>query len=170
MKRSEVVDASISGVIRRDQVGVVRASYFSRAVPVYALAGMRLLAMAFDWMLLGVLSLLILLAMDASLMYAYRGNQLPLLVDVLVLLVCVPFLYFVGFWCWFDATPGKMLLSLRIVDATTLQSLTGWQCLLRYAGYVLGALSFGLGMTGIVNARRPQGWHDRLARSIVIQQ
>lgn len=170
MKRSEVVDAHISGVISGNQPGVTRPSYFSRAVPVYAVAGMRLLAMAFDWMLLGVLSLLMLLAMDASVAYTYRGDQLTLLVDISVLLACVPFLYFVGFWCWFDATPGKMLLSLRIVDATSLQSLTGWQCLLRYVGYVLGALSFGLGMTGIVNARRPQGWHDRLARSIVIQQ
>jgi uncharacterized RDD family membrane protein YckC len=159
MKRGEIVDAHVGDAID-----------FSRMLPVYAPSGMRLIAVAFDWMLLGLLGLLILLAVDATAAHGYRGVQSALLVDVLVLLVCLPFLYFVGFWYWFDATPGKMLLSLRIVDADTLGSLTGWQCLLRYLGYVLGLLTFGLGMTGVVYARRPQGWHDRLARSSVVVQ
>jgi uncharacterized RDD family membrane protein YckC len=159
MKRGEIADAHVGDTID-----------FSRLSPSYAPSGMRLIAVAFDWMLLGLLGLLILLAVDATAAYGYRGVQSTLLVDALVLLVCLPFLYFVGFWCWFDATPGKMLLSLRIVDANTYRSLTGWQCLLRYVGYVLGLLTFGLGMTGVANARRPQGWHDRLARSVVVQQ
>lgn len=170
MKRGEVIDAQISGVVSDNQPNITRPAYFSRIVPVYAPAGMRLLAMAFDCMLLGVLGLLILLAMDVSEAYSYRMDQSALLISISMLLVFLPFLYFVGFWLWFDATPGKMLLSMRIVDATTLQSLTAWQCVLRYVGYILGILSLGLGMTGVVNARCPQGWHDYLARSIVIQQ
>jgi uncharacterized RDD family membrane protein YckC len=142
---------------------------FSKANPVCADVRMRLLATLFDWMLVGLLIMFTLLLVEGNTWQVGEEERI-LLADVTVLLVCVPFLYFVGFWCLSDSSPGKMLLSLHIVDAKTYEPLTGAQCLVRYFGYLLNICSLGLGLVGIFDKRKSQGWHDKLAGTIVIRQ
>lgn len=66
-------------------------------------------------------------------------------------------------------TPGKMLMRIRVVkvDGKPLQT---QDALLRYLGYVINALPFlfGLGWAWAVIDARRQGWHDKLARTLVI--
>lgn len=129
---------------------------------------MRLLATAFDLMLVG---LLVVASLALIMEDAWLVGLKPLLsLDVFLLIMCIPMLYFVGFWCIFSASPGKMLLSMRVVDAETRGELSGTQCLLRYVGYIINLLSFGLGAIGIFDKRKPLGWHDRLSGTMVIQQ
>lgn len=73
------------------------------------------------------------------------------------------------FWTTRQATPGKMLMRLRVVDAET--GLTPpWPRLVgRYLGYILSSLPLGLGYLWMIWDPRRQCWHDRLARTLVVQ-
>ncbi len=73
-------------------------------------------------------------------------------------------------WMWQTrgGTPGKMLLGLRVVDATTLRPLGLWQAIGRYFAYLVSMLPVGLGFVWIFFDARHQAWHDKLAGSLVI--
>jgi uncharacterized RDD family membrane protein YckC len=74
----------------------------------------------------------------------------------------------IGFWRYCGATPGKIALGLRIVDAATGRPPTLLRLVMRYAGYVVSAFPLYLGFLWIAVDRRKQGWHDKIARTIVI--
>lgn len=65
-------------------------------------------------------------------------------------------------------TPGKMALHLRVVR-TDGGALTGGDAALRYLGYGLNWLAFGLGWVWALLDERRQGWHDKLARTVVVK-
>lgn len=67
-----------------------------------------------------------------------------------------------------EATPGKWLFGLRIVDAGTLEPPAKWRFIVRYVGYVVAAMPLMLGFiwTSFHPARR--GWHDLMAGTAVI--
>jgi uncharacterized RDD family membrane protein YckC len=71
------------------------------------------------------------------------------------------------FWYRFGATPGKMLFKLRIVDARTGGKTSFRQDVIRYLGYFLSAFFLCLGFLWIAFDRRKQGWHDKLAGTVV---
>jgi uncharacterized RDD family membrane protein YckC len=87
--------------------------------------------------------------------------------DVLLNYV-LPLVAAVVFWFYRAATPGKMMLSLRIVDATTLGKLSLRQCLVRSLAYLVSMLPLGLGFVWIARDARKQGWHDKLAGTVVV--
>ncbi len=72
------------------------------------------------------------------------------------------------FWIYRAATPGKILLGLKIVDAKTAQPLNKQQGIVRYLGYYLSTLFFGLGFIWAAFDRRKQAWHDKIAGTLVI--
>ena len=76
----------------------------------------------------------------------------------------------VAFWLYKQATPGKMLLSAKIVDAKTGNPLTLSQSVIRYIGYFVAALPLGIGILWVAFDARKQGWHDKLAGTVVIRQ
>lgn len=73
------------------------------------------------------------------------------------------------FWRAREATPGKMAIHARIVDARTGQPPSSRQLLLRYLGYYLSTLPLGLGLIWVGIDARKQGWHDKLACTVVIR-
>jgi len=81
-----------------------------------------------------------------------------------------PAIAIVLFWIARQATPGKMLLKLRIVDAKTLGKLTPGQAIGRYLGYYVSILGLFLGLLWVGWDKRKQGWHDKLAGTVVIQE
>lgn len=88
--------------------------------------------------------------------------------DLLITQV-LPGVLIILFWLWKSATPGKMAVRARVVDAATGAPLTGWQGLGRYLGYVVSALPFGLGFLWVAFDPRKRGWHDLLAGTVVIR-
>jgi len=79
-----------------------------------------------------------------------------------------PAIAIVIFWIARQATPGKMLLKLRVVDAKTLGPLTPRQAIGRYLGYYVSIIGLGLGLLWVGWDPRKQGWHDKLAGTVVI--
>ncbi len=75
----------------------------------------------------------------------------------------------IGSWIYASTTPGKWLFQMRVVDATTGKPLSVRQSFLRYLGYILCTLSCFLGFLWIIKDKRKQGWHDKLANTVVIR-
>jgi len=73
------------------------------------------------------------------------------------------------FWRYRQATPGKMMLSMKIVDAHTLGPPSTSQNLVRYFSYLVSMLGLCLGFLWIAFDPRKQSWHDKLARTVVIR-
>lgn len=80
-----------------------------------------------------------------------------------------PAIAVIAFWVARQATPGKMAFGVRIVDAKTGNSLTVPQSIGRYLGYFVSTIPFGLGLIWVAFDPRKQGWHDKLAGTVVVR-
>lgn len=76
---------------------------------------------------------------------------------------------FILFWIVKSATPGKMILGCSIVDARTLGKASSSQNIIRYLGYFVSLIPLGLGFIWIGFDSRKQGWHDKMAGTLVIK-
>jgi len=74
------------------------------------------------------------------------------------------------FWVARSATPGKMIFSAVIADAKTLGRPSNAQLIVRYLGYYVSIFGLMLGFLWIAFDRRKQGWHDKLAGTVVIKK
>ncbi len=76
-----------------------------------------------------------------------------------------------GYFTWFHGvngqTPGKMLLRLRVIAASG-EPITRGTAFLRWTGYLISGLFFFLGFFWIAIDRRKQGWHDKIAMTLVV--
>jgi hypothetical protein len=77
--------------------------------------------------------------------------------------------FFLIFSIFRQATPGKMLFRLRIVDADTFEAPKLWQHIARTLAYVISALPCGFGFFRMIWNKRKQTWHDAIAGTVVIQ-
>ena len=73
------------------------------------------------------------------------------------------------FWAYKSATPGKMATKLTIVDAKTGEKPTTGQFIGRYLGYYVSMIPLFLGIIWVGIDKRKQGWHDKLAGTVVIK-
>jgi uncharacterized RDD family membrane protein YckC len=73
------------------------------------------------------------------------------------------------FWAYRSATPGKMVINAVIVDADTLDKPSTAQFIGRYLGYYVSIIPFCLGLLWVGWDKRKQGWHDKLAGTVVIR-
>ncbi len=71
-------------------------------------------------------------------------------------------------WKFWSATPGKILMGMKIVDAETEKPMTNRQIILRTLGYIPSCGMFFLGIFWISFNKRCQGWHDKIAGTVVI--
>jgi uncharacterized RDD family membrane protein YckC len=82
----------------------------------------------------------------------------------------LPFILTILFWYYKSATPGKMILGLKIVDSDTFGKVSKGRLIGRYLGYYLSMLGLFMGFFWIAWDKKKQGWHDKLARTVVIKQ
>jgi uncharacterized RDD family membrane protein YckC len=73
------------------------------------------------------------------------------------------------FWIYKSATPGKMVTNLTIVDAETGYKPSKGQFIGRYFAYYVSIIPFLLGIIWVGIDKRKQGWHDKLAGTVVIR-
>lgn len=119
----------------------------------YAGFGERLFAFVVDWLIVFVVSA------PVSVVFYRATPFMPLLAAAGVL----------AFWRWLGATPGKLAVGVKIVDARTGGRPSTGQLVLRLLAYVVSALPLYLGFLWIAFDRRKQGWHDKIARTVVIR-
>jgi uncharacterized RDD family membrane protein YckC len=63
-----------------------------------------------------------------------------------------------------------MILGIKIVDANTLGKASPGQLLIRYLGYYISMLPLCLGIFWVGWDKRKQGWHDKIAGTLVIKE
>ncbi len=73
------------------------------------------------------------------------------------------------FWIYKSATSGKMATKLTIVDAKTGGKPSTGQLIGRYLGYFVSMIPLFLGIIWVGIDKRKQGWHDKLAGTVVIK-
>lgn len=73
------------------------------------------------------------------------------------------------FWVYKQATPGKMAFRLRVVDAQTGQPVPTGRLVVRYLGYYVAMIPLLLGLIWVGFDRKKQGWHDKLAKTVVVR-
>jgi peptide/nickel transport system permease protein len=78
--------------------------------------------------------------------------------------------YLLLFWLWGGATPGKMIMRLKVVSAIDGADLTLKQVLIRMLGYLLAILTLGIGFVFIAFDRDARGLPDRLAKTVVVKR
>jgi uncharacterized RDD family membrane protein YckC len=136
----------------------------SSSSPDYAGFGRRAVAFLIDWLIVIVILVPLLVLgfgmREVSLDPTEHSWDLivPIAIGVAV----------VGFWRYCGATPGKIALALKIVDATSGGPPSTARLVLRFLAYFVSALPLYLGFLWIAVDRRKQGWHDKIARTIVI--
>ncbi|HEY1092119.1 MAG TPA: RDD family protein [Burkholderiaceae bacterium] len=74
----------------------------------------------------------------------------------------------IAFWLARQATPGKIVVAARVVDAKTLGPLKSGQAIIRYLGYFVSGIPLFLGFLWVAFDPRKQGWHDKLAGTLVL--
>lgn len=81
----------------------------------------------------------------------------------------LPAVVVILFWIYKSATPGKMVLRLKIVDADTGHAVPAGRLIGRYLSYYLSIIPLFLGVISIGFDRRKQGWHDKIAGTVVVR-
>ena len=81
----------------------------------------------------------------------------------------LPAVAVIAFWSTKHATPGKMAIGAIIVDAKTGQPPSLKQHVIRYLGYFVSTIPFCLGLIWVGIDKRKQGWHDKLAGTVVVR-
>ena len=76
----------------------------------------------------------------------------------------------IGMWKKLMGTPGKLLMECHVVDAQTGNPVTFVQGLIRYVAYIASVIPFGLGFFWILWDKRKQGFHDKIAKTVVLRE
>ena len=87
----------------------------------------------------------------------------------LMLRYVLPAVAVIAFWKYRAATPRKMVVGAKIVDASNFGAPSTGQLVGRYFAYVPSGLLLGLGYFWIIWDGRKQAWHDKLANTVVIR-
>lgn len=72
------------------------------------------------------------------------------------------------FWAEKQATPVKMAINSKILDAKTGDAASTGQLIGRYLAYYLSFIVLGLGFIWVAFDARNQGWHDKLSGTVVV--
>ena len=80
----------------------------------------------------------------------------------------LPFAVYLAIWFWIYTTPGKWVMRMAVVDATTGRRASSRQYTIRFFAYFVSAFPLMLGYFAVLWDDRKQGWHDKLAGTVVI--
>ncbi|MCL2707042.1 MAG: RDD family protein [Dehalococcoidia bacterium] len=137
----------------------------------YASFWRRFAAFAVDAVLLSIIISMIFPIHGRDLFQWFSGSHrylVPLVSISNFLSTLVTLAYSVVFWSWRGQTPGKLLLNIKVLRGDG-SNISFSYALLRYLGYIICALTLGLGFIGIICDNRKQGLHDKIAGTVVIK-
>ncbi|HNV60081.1 MAG TPA: RDD family protein [Rhodoferax sp.] len=114
-----------------------------------------------------------LAGVSAPLMWLAYGESIARMDDIrpasLAINWLMPMVATLMGWHFLGATPGKWLMSARVVDARTGEAPNWLQCVVRWLAYWVSLLPLGLGFLWIGVDSNHQGWHDKISRTRVIR-
>lgn len=157
------------------------AGYQLAGQPRYGGFWIRFLARLLDGLVLGIpfgvlFAIVGIAAAGATSATSQNGQISPAaggaLAGVSLLLYAILFvaavLYFVVLWTT-GATLGMRVLGLRMVDAQTGQNIGYGKAILRYIGLIISGIPCYLGYLWVAWDPQKQGWHDKIAGTLVLR-
>jgi uncharacterized RDD family membrane protein YckC len=132
----------------------------------YASFWQRAIALLIDWLIVVVISMPVIVVVFGAEYFSLdpvrRSGDL-----LIALLVGAAIVWF---WRYCGATPGKLAVGVKIVDAQTGKAPSTGRLVLRLVCYLLSALPLYLGFLWAALDPRKQGWHDKIAGTVVVQE
>lgn len=122
-----------------------------------------------------LLDTVIMMAIIIPLMFVFYGDSYLSSTDSvlgfadILLNYIFPLVAILLFWTYKSATPGKMAIKAIIVDADTGEQPTTKQYVIRYIGYFVSSIPLFIGLMWVGWDGRKQGWHDKMANTVVIR-
>jgi uncharacterized RDD family membrane protein YckC len=107
-------------------------------------------------------------------LFRFAGNgdissaEGPLTALIYLIALVIGVGYYVYGWA-LGSTPGMRFFRLAVVDAQTGLPIGFGRAGFRYAGYVLSSLVCYVGLIWAAFDPKKQGWHDKIAGSVVVQ-
>jgi uncharacterized RDD family membrane protein YckC len=130
----------------------------------YAGFWQRALAFLIDWLIVVVISMPVIVVVFGAEYFSLD----PLRRSWDLLIAFIVGVAILVFWRLYGATPGKIAVALKIVDAETGKPPSTGRLVVRLLCYLLSALPLYLGFIWVAIDRRKQGWHDKIAGTVVI--
>ena len=121
-----------------------------------------------------LIDIVILIAITFPMLYMIYGETLYYSEDFIlggadfIISYVMPFVATILFWMYKSATPGKMAVKAIIVDFKTGNAPTIKQSIIRYFGYMVSMIPLCLGFIWVCWDNKKQGWHDKMAGTVVI--
>jgi uncharacterized RDD family membrane protein YckC len=141
------------------------------AAPTYGGFWIRFLALFLDGIIIGVVSsaLAPILGVGQIVTTTTGAGAVQINYTYNALGTLLGLLYFIGFWSFRGQTPGMIPFRLRVVRAAD-GSRPDWiVSLLRYVGLIISIIPLFLGLIWAAFDSRKQGWHDKIAGTLVIR-
>jgi uncharacterized RDD family membrane protein YckC len=133
----------------------------------YAGFWVRFLAFVLDAIVLGVLTAA--LSPLTGPQVTFTNNEFEWHATGNAVSTLVGLVYFIGFWAWRGQTVGMMPFNMQVVGVVDGQKIDVVRGLLRYVGYIISAIPLLLGFIWAAFDARKQGWHDKIAATVVIR-
>ena len=129
----------------------------------------RLIAFLIDVFILTVISVPLLLAIygRSYLKLVHETGGIAGFWDFMIQYV-LPTVAVIVFWRYRGATPGKMAISAKIVDAKSGRTPSTGKLIVRYFAYLVSMLPLFLGFVWIGIDKRKQAFHDKIAGTVVV--
>jgi uncharacterized RDD family membrane protein YckC len=137
-------------------------------------------AIMIDKLILYAIFMFFVLAGAAALSFTLPVNQLRMLISefrsmsgiYLVIYYAATSLINMVYFTYFHGaggqTPGKMIFGLRVVQSLG-QDMTFGVAFLRWVGYLFSGIFLYLGFLWAAFDGRKQGWHDKIAATVVVR-
>jgi uncharacterized RDD family membrane protein YckC len=135
----------------------------------YAGFWIRVAASLIDSLLYLIVTVPIFLMVFGSSYYTQPDPSAALSPLNIFLSYVLPIVIILAFWQSKQATPGKMLLSLKILDAETGNPVSFSRLVIRYLGYIVSGIVLLLGYIWVGFDAKKQGWHDKMAGTVVVK-
>lgn len=134
----------------------------------YAGFWLRVIASLIDSLLIMLITYPILFGMYGS--DYFLGEKVVAGIGDFLLTWVFPATAIILFWVYRSATPGKMLIKAKIVDAKTGAKPSTGKLIGRYFAYFVSMIPLMLGIIWVGIDKRKQGWHDKIAGTVVIRE
>jgi uncharacterized RDD family membrane protein YckC len=133
----------------------------------YAGFWVRFLAFVIDGILLGIISAALTPVWGPQ--FTTTGTHLEIDAQANALSTLVGLIYFAGLWAWRGQTVGMMPFNMQVVGVADGKKIDVMRALLRYVGFIIAALPLLIGLIWAAFDARKQGWHDKIASTVVIR-
>jgi uncharacterized RDD family membrane protein YckC len=136
---------------------------------VYAGFWIRVVAWLIDGIALGILTSALAPLAGTGPVVGVDGTQIQVDYGTNAMGGLIGLVYFVGMWAWRGQTLGMMPFGLWVVRFEDGGRLDVVRAFLRYVGLIISFVVILLGVIWVAFDSRKQGWHDKLAKSLVIR-